>query len=135
MFRSKAARIAALEAAVRDATGIGDWLEAVRVTDEGRVTLIIRADPGDLAASEDRRVGAESAARVVKGVTSAHALLTSERPPERPSVAVPTVQSQPRRVRKGARLSDEALNQGQPASSNALAPIAGISRILAVASA
>ncbi|MEC7291434.1 MAG: Mrp/NBP35 family ATP-binding protein, partial [Pseudomonadota bacterium] len=53
-------------------------------------------------------------------------------PPSNPSLKT---HASPRRVRKGARLSDEALNQGQPQQAARIAPIPGIARILVVASA
>ena len=112
----------------------------MRITEDGRVTLIIEADPSDMERSETRRLEAESRALSVEGVTQVNAVLTAERaagqtPPTTKAAKPLPTHSSPRRVRKGARLSDEALNQGQPQQSSQIAPIPGISRILVVASA
>ncbi len=132
MFRSKAARNAALETAIRKTVGADGWLEAVRIGEEGHVTLVLRADPDDLAAAETRRIEAEQAARTVRGVTGVSTVLTAERaaPPAETPLAPGA-----RRVRKGARLSEEALAQGTTSPAQGIAPVPGISRILAVASA
>lgn len=143
MFRSKTKSSQALEASVRQVLGAPDWLQAVTVTPEGRAVLVIQADPGDMARFEALRLEAESAARGVKGVKEANAILTSERapgatPPARSSSAGIELTPGPstRRVRKGARLSDEALQQGEagPAPST-IPPVEGARRILLVASA
>ncbi|MEL7451917.1 MAG: Mrp/NBP35 family ATP-binding protein [Pseudomonadota bacterium] len=127
MFKPKAARLEALEAAVRSAIGHAEWIETVRVSEQGRATIILRADPDDLAASEARRMEAESAARSVKGIAEAHAALTAER---EPAPATGT-----RRVRKGARLSEDAISQATPEKRDGIAPIPNIKRIIAVTSA
>lgn len=149
MFRRKAKTPQALEAEIRRALGHPDWLEAVTIGSEGRVVLVIKADPDDMARAEAVRMEAESTVRAVKGVSDVDAVLTSERPagdgstPPRPAEPVRKVnllrspqQAAPRRVRKGARLSDEALQQGRP-DGQVQKPdaIEGISRILVVASA
>lgn len=143
MFRSKPKSSQAIETSIREVLGLPDWLQAVTVTPEGRAVLVIQADPGDMARFEALRLEAESAARGVKGVKEANAILTSERAPGAPSPARPAspgIKLNPspstRRVRKGARLSDEALQQGEagPAPS-AIPPVEGARRILVVASA
>ncbi|MEO0785147.1 MAG: P-loop NTPase [Pseudomonadota bacterium] len=143
MFRSKSKSPQGLEAAIRKALGAPDWLQTVTVTPEGRALLVIEADPGDMARFEALRMEAESAARAVPGVADADAILTQERAPgSQIPTSVPerkidlTPNPAPRRVRKGARLSDEALRQGQAETPpNAVEPVPGISRILVVASA
>lgn len=135
MFRSKDAQIAALEAAVRSAIDAEEWLESVQISENGRATLILRADPDDLIASEARRMDAENAARAVKGITDANAILTAERQADAPTLSTTKSTPASRRVRKGARLSDQAMSEGRPTQRTALDPIPGISRIVAVASA
>ncbi len=137
MFKPKAAKVAGLEQAIKDALGAPDWLEFVRVTPEGAASLILKADPNDLKTTESNRIMAESAARNVRGITSVNIALTAERgggeaPHGRP--ASPAPDKGVRRVRKGARLSDEALEQSAPTRA-APANITGISQIIAVASA
>lgn len=140
MLRGKSKTPEALADAIRKALGQPTWLQSVSVGKDGRAMLVIEADPKDLTRFESLRIEAESTARTVKGVTDADAVLTAETqagstPAKR---SLPLTQSPPaatRRVTKGARLSDEALNQGQVSPPNAAAPIPGIQRILVVASA
>ena len=133
MFGSKNKVRQKLEKQVRAALGNPDWLESVTVDDERRVRLVVRADPDDSAAAEARRIEAEGKAELVEGVGEVSTILTAERSPGK---SLPmTRHTPPRRVEKGARLSDEALRQGQPSGAAQIAPIPGISRILVVASA
>ena len=137
MFKPKAAKVAGLEQAIKDALGAPDWLEFVRVTPEGAASLILKADPNDLKTTESQRIMAESAARNVRGITSVNIALTAERGGGEAShgrPAPPAPDTGVRRVRKGARLSDEALEQSAPTRA-APANITGISQIIAVASA
>ena len=127
---------------IREALGAPDWLSGVRVDDSGAVTLIIEADPSDMERAETLKVEAEARAMSIEGVTDVRAVLTAQRapgetPPAPPPASLKTHASSPnaRRVRKGARLSEEAVNQGQPQQAAQIAPIPGISRILVVASA
>ena len=124
---------------IRQALGSPNWLSGVRIDDSGRVTLIIEADPSDMERAETLKIEAESRALSIDGVTDVQAVLTAQR-----SAGETTPQASPaslkthastRRVRKGARLSDEAVNQSQPQQAAQIAPIPGISRILVVASA
>jgi len=143
VFRSKSKSPQGLEAEIRRVLGDPDWLQSVKVASGGRAIIVIEADPGDLERFETHRMEAESAARGVKGISDANAVLTSERAPgQTPAPQAPasridlTPSSAPRRVRKGARLSDEALQQGavRPGSGPA-GKVPGVSRILVVASA
>jgi len=133
MFRKRAAPGARLETAVKQALGDAPWLQSVSATPDGRVVLVIEADPDDLSAAEARRMDAEATARAIEGVSEVSAVLTAERragsesPPPLPTT---------KRVRKGARLSDAALEQGEAQAPRAALPkVAGVSRILVVASA
>ncbi len=138
MFRRKQRQSGNLETRLRDALATPDWLQGVRIREGGAVTLILDGDPEDLEASETRRIEAEARVMNVDGVTDVRAMLTAERPagsspPQSPAPPPPPKPGH-RRVSKGARLSDEAISQGQPGQ----APtdrIPGISRILVVASA
>ncbi|RIJ32532.1 Mrp/NBP35 family ATP-binding protein [Henriciella mobilis] len=136
MFRGKPRQSDKLETAIRRALGEPAWLQGLRIKEDGAVTLIIEADPANMDEAETRRVEAEARAMNVKGVTSAQAMLTAERQPGQPSPAHSEAppRSGSQRVRKGARLSDEAISQGQPGQP-ATGKVPGISRILVVASA
>ncbi len=141
MFWDKKDQKTLSEDAIREALGAPDWLSGVRLDDSGRVTLVIEADPNDLERAETLKIEAEARAMSLDGVTDVNAVLTAQRAPgETPPAAQPAPASlkthaSPRRVRKGARLSDQALSQAQPQQSAQIAPIPGISRILVVASA
>lgn len=139
MFRRKQRQSGSLEQRIRDALGSPDWLQGIRIRDGGVVTLVLDGDPDDLAASETRRIEAEARTMNVDGVSDVRAMLTAERAPgSTPPASRPPHPSPPkpghRRVSKGARLSDEALSEGQPGE-NQTDKIPGISRILVVASA
>ncbi|MCA8902332.1 MAG: Mrp/NBP35 family ATP-binding protein [Hyphomonas sp.] len=143
MFQSKSKARQKLADAITAALGAPDWLESARVDENGRAILVIRADPGDPAGAEALKLAAEGKAGLVPGIEAVSVVLTAERaaPARRhthshgaPDLAL--TPSPKRRVSKGARLSDEALQQGAPQSRAAeVAKIPGISRILVVASA
>lgn len=137
MFRSKEKGQKRLADTVSEALGHPDWLESVTVNDDGDAFIVIAANPENPSASEPRRIEAEGKAVFVPGIRSARVILTAERAP---SPATPTsapsvkLEPSPRRVTKGARLSDEAMQQSSPDTSQ-IKPIPGIARILVVASA
>ncbi|MEO1304397.1 MAG: Mrp/NBP35 family ATP-binding protein [Pseudomonadota bacterium] len=138
MFWDKKERNSLSDATIRAALGTPDWLSGVRIGDEGRVTLIIEADSSDLQTAEARRLEAEALAVQIDGVSEVKSVLTSEAEPgasDPASVPPLATHGASRRVRKGARLSDEALNQGQPEQTAQIPPVPGISRILVIASA
>ncbi|MEO0465300.1 MAG: Mrp/NBP35 family ATP-binding protein [Pseudomonadota bacterium] len=140
MLRGKRKSPEALAKDVETALGSPVWLQGVTVNADGRAVLVIEADPGDLTRFEALRMEAESTARSVKGITEADAVLTATTPPPAPRpTSIPLTPSPPtstRRVKKGARLSDDALGQGQVgAPLSSIDPIAGIKRILVIASA
>lgn len=143
MFWDKKDQKTLSDETIREALGAPDWLSGVRLDESGRVTLIIEADPNDLERAETLKIEAEARAMSLEGVTDVQAVLTAQRAPgSTPPAAQPAPPSanlkthaSPRRVRKGARLSEEAVSQGQPQQSAQIAPIPGISRILVVASA
>ncbi|RIJ21296.1 ATP-binding protein [Henriciella barbarensis] len=143
MFRRKQRQSGSLEDRIRAALGNPDWLQGVRVQDNERVTLILDGDPEDLEASEARRIEAEARVMNVAGVTEVRAMLTAERaagstPQSNAHTHTASSTGEPkpghRRVSKGARLSDDAITQGQPGQPTT-DRIPGISRILVVASA
>ncbi|MEQ9316322.1 MAG: P-loop NTPase [Henriciella sp.] len=135
MFRRKPRQSDQLEARIREALGNPDWLQGIRVKEDGAVTLVLEGDPANMEEAETRRIEAETRAMNVKGVTLARAMLTAERAPGTPHTHVePPAKPGTQRVRKGARLSDAAISQGQPGAP-ATDKIPGISRILVVASA
>ncbi|NQY13969.1 MAG: Mrp/NBP35 family ATP-binding protein [Henriciella sp.] len=141
MFWDKKDRKAVSGATIRSALGDPNWLSGVRIADDGRVTLIIEADPSDMDSAEKIRLEAEAEAMKIEGVTQVDSVLTaqatpgSKAPPQKTSAPDLKTHSAARRPRGGARLSNNAMSQGQPQRSAPLAPIPGISRILVVASA
>ncbi len=130
MFKPKAKRAETLEKSIRAALGDPVWLAGIRLSDGGRVTLVIEADPADLQGAEARRLDAESRVRAVHGVSEVDTVLTARATP-RPETPRP----RPQRIRKGARLSDAALSQGAPGPRPSPPKVDGVARILAVASA
>ncbi|MFN3607703.1 MAG: Mrp/NBP35 family ATP-binding protein [Hyphomonas sp.] len=153
MFGSRQKSREKLAGAVRSALGMPEWLESVTVGEDGRAVLVIRADDSDAATAEARRIEAENAASRIAGIAKVTSVLTAEKAPGAghshahtgtnpvTSRTKPDIQLTPappagmRRVTKGARLSDEAMNQGAPPPATSLRPIPGIARILVVASA
>lgn len=134
MFWDKKERNQLTDATIRTALGAPEWLSGVRIAEDGRVTLIIEADPSDLQRSETLRLEAEAKIARIAGVKTVDTVLTAVADPSAPAPDLPTHPGT-RRVRKGARLSDEALDQSDATRPTAMAPIPGIARILVVASA
>lgn len=141
MFWDRKERKSVTDATIRSALGTPDWLSGVRISDAGIVTLIIEAKSSDLEGAETLRLEAEAKVMQVAGVSEVNSVLTAETPqaataarPPKEAPSLPTHAS-PRRVRKGARLSNEAMNQGQPEAQAQVPSIPGIARILVVASA
>jgi len=137
VFRSKEKGQKRLADTVSEALGHPDWLESVTVNDDGDAFIVIAANPENPSASEPRRIEAEGKAAFVPGIRNVRAILTAERGPA-PAAPTPApsvkLEPSPRRVTKGARLSDEAIQQSSPDTSQ-IKPIPGIARILVVASA
>lgn len=149
MFGSKTPSPQDIEAAIRRALGEPDWLLGVEIAAGGKARLVVAGEAGDPATGEARRLEAESAARGLPEIVEAEAVLApaeadTASQPKLAAGRVNLIQARPatpaasppptRRVRKGARLSDEALRQGDPGGAQA-PQIPGISRILVVASA
>jgi ATP-binding protein involved in chromosome partitioning len=105
--------------------------------------LIIEADPSDMDSAEKIRLEAEAEAMKLDGVSHVDSVLTAQAtpgsnpktPPQKSPTPELKTHAAPRRPRGGARLSNDAISQGQPQRSAPIAPIPGISRILVVASA
>ncbi|WP_353255244.1 Mrp/NBP35 family ATP-binding protein [Hyphomonas sp.] len=149
MFGSKQKTREKLAAAIEEALGRANWLESVSVDDDGRALLVICAEDSDAGVAEHRRIEAENYAARIPGITAVRSVLTAERTPgaghdhkqdhghSHGPAAAPAASPVAglRRVTKGARLSDEAMNQGVPAPAAGLKPVPGIDRILVVASA
>jgi ATP-binding protein involved in chromosome partitioning len=149
MFGSKGKTRQKQADAVMKALGSPAWLESVSVDENGRAVLVIEADPADTAAAEALRMEAEGKAGLVPGIEKVTTVLTAVRHnhSHNPAPVAPKGQPKgrtellnltpsPRRVQKGARLSDEAMQQGAPQrQQGSVAKIPGISRILVVASA
>jgi ATP-binding protein involved in chromosome partitioning len=149
MFGSKGKTRQKQADAVMKALGSPAWLESVSVDENGRAVLVIEADPADTAAAEALRMEAEGKAGLVPGIEKVTTVLTAVRHnhSHNPAPVAPKGQPKgrtellnltpsPRRVQKGARLSDEAMQQGAPQrQQGSVVKIPGISRILVVASA
>lgn len=142
MFGSKQKTREKLAAAITEALGGAAWLESVTVDDAGKALLVIRADEAGAGTAEHRRIEAENYAGRIPGITAVRSILTAERAPghshsqaHADAPARLPLTPAPRRVTKGARLSDEAMTQGAPAPAQAMKPVPGIDRILVVASA
>ncbi|MEL7032494.1 MAG: Mrp/NBP35 family ATP-binding protein [Pseudomonadota bacterium] len=138
MFWDKKDRKPVTDATIRTALGAPEWLSGVRIGEEGRVTLVIEADPSNLEKSEALRLEAEAQAMQVDGVHEVVSVLTAQADasaPKAPPSQGLTTHAGPKRQRSGARLSSAAVSQGQPQQAAQIAPIDGISRILVVASA
>tara|TARA_R110002020_G_scaffold406378_2_gene616454 strand:- start:99573 stop:100724 length:1152 start_codon:yes stop_codon:yes gene_type:complete len=133
VFGSKEKSRRKLAGQVRDALGAPDWLESVDVDESGRAILVLLADPADQAGAEARRIEAEGRAELVPGVRSVTSILTAQVTATAHKHV--KLEPAPRRVSKGARLSDEAMQQGAPTQAGGIPKIAGIDRILVVASA
>jgi ATP-binding protein involved in chromosome partitioning len=141
MFWDKKARKTLSEETIRSTLGNPDWLSGVKLSENGEVTLVIEAYPADMERSETRRIETETRIMSLEGVKDVKSVLTAQQQPgaaarhaHKHSAEAP-VQAGQTRVRKGARLSDEAVNQGNPGGPAQIASITGISRILVVASA
>ena len=135
MFWDKKERKQLSDATIRTALGSPDWLSGVRIGENGQVTLIIETQADDLEAAEAIRIEAEARTLNIAGVKDVRSVLTAEAPQGTASAQPLPTHGSTRRIKKGARLSDEALSQGQPDQTAQIAPIPGISRILVVASA
>lgn len=137
MFWDKKARKTLSEDHLRATLGHPDWLSGVKIAEDKTVTLIIEAGHLDLERAEALRLEAEARTRSLPEVKDVRSVLTAERTaaPSQLSQAEPAAAPGQTRVRKGARLSDQALSQGRADTAAALSPIPGISRILVVASA
>jgi ATP-binding protein involved in chromosome partitioning len=151
MFGSKQKTREKLAGAIKEALGGADWLESVTVDDNGKALRVIRAEPGAADVAEHRRIEAENYAGRIPGITVVRSVLTAEKTAghahahapghthdhghSHAPAPAPSPVAGLRRVTKGARLSDEAMNQGAPAPAQSLKPVPGIDRILVVASA
>ena len=145
MFSSKSKARQKLADAVTKELGTPDWLESVSVDDNGRVILVIRANPGDEAAAEALRVSAEGKAGLVPGVKEVSTVLTAERPAGSAPARRPAPQAgspdlnltpSPPRGARGAPPPAGAKQQGAPQAQQGQVPkVPGIDRILVVASA
>lgn len=141
MFGSKEKQLRKRESLVKIALGSPDWLESVTVDGDGRAILVIKADPRNREAAENLRIEAEGKAEAVEGIMSVTTVLTAEGHSHSPKSSAPKpseLQMRPaqRRVRKGARLSDEAMQQSPiPPKTADISNIPGVKRILVVASA
>lgn len=153
MFGSKQKTREKQAAAISEALGGAEWLESVTVDDAGKALLVIRAEPGAEDIAEHRRIEAENYAARIPGITAVRSVMTAERAAgsarahshdhdhdhahgHTHAPAAPSPVAGLRRVtKKGARLSDEAMNQGALAPAQAMKKVVGIDRILVVASA
>lgn len=156
MFWDRKATKALTEPQIRDLLGDPDWLKGVSFGDEG--ILEVQIDSSTLDDNRAKTLRADlietlSSHKLIRHIiivdrpSKPEKKVSSQKPrhtllstrPQKPTHAHEiAADGQPntmtRRVRKGARLTDEALEQTQPKRS-LVAPIDGIKRIVAVASA
>jgi ATP-binding protein involved in chromosome partitioning len=113
-------------------------VEGIVIADKGAVVATLAIDPADATAAETWRTDAERALAGAKGVQKAQVVLTAQAPAAREAAPAEVAPAEgARRVRRGARLSDEALAQADPAAPtrSQVAKLPGVERIIAVASA
>ena len=79
MFWDKKDQKALDNDSVKAALGDPDWLSGVRIAEDGRVTLIIEADPADMERAETLKIEAESRTMSLDGVSDVQAVLTAQR--------------------------------------------------------
>jgi ATP-binding protein involved in chromosome partitioning len=116
--------------------------QGLAIEPDGRVRFIIEIAPEAASTGAALRQAAESAVAAVRGVTGVSVVLTAHSqapaaapPPARPSAPQGEAIGEVRRVRKGARLSDEAASQTTPRAGAAQIALPGIRAVIAVASA
>lgn len=134
MFRDKKPNKIVSDAVIKDALGDPSWLLGVRIRDGGAVTAVVAADPENEELNEALKAETRERLLNIDGVRTANIVMTAERDPATTSDEPPVAAGQTR-VRKGARLSDDALSQAMVRKDPSNRQIPGISRILAVASA
>lgn len=108
---------------------------------DGRVRFIIEVDPAAPDQGQALRAQAEAAVMAVEGVSAVSVVVTAHSrdagpaAPRAPAPIPAMPEGETRRVRKGARLSDEATAQTSPRAGAAQIALPGIGAIIAVASA
>ncbi len=134
VFGRKAPSQEVFAAALREALGDPGWLVAVRIDSKGRAQIDVSDAGNDAAETASRCARADAAARAVRGVAAVDVAALGP-PPRKVTLIGATPRQERRRVEKGARLSDEALQQGALPPRPVTARIPAIQRILVVASA
>jgi ATP-binding protein involved in chromosome partitioning len=112
----------------RQSLVLAGLIEDVRIDDSQNLLVTIAVPKGQETAALDWQSQANAALAKLEGVGRVLVVLTAHK-----GEAAPTVETT--RVRKGARLSDAAMSQGEAQVSGSVAPISGIKHIIAVASA
>jgi ATP-binding protein involved in chromosome partitioning len=127
---------------VRGPDGLGlsraGLVEDVRLDGQGGVLVTLAIAPDQAGPAARWREAGEAALLAHKGVRKATVVLTAH--VSAPGLAAPAPADSPaepgvRRVRKGARLSEEAVRQGQAEAPAARPGVPGVAAIVAVASA
>jgi ATP-binding protein involved in chromosome partitioning len=114
---------------------LANLIEDVRI-DEGQNLLVTIAVPkGQESAASQWQAGANAALAALDGVGKVLVVLTAHRGEESLTPSVRPSEGPTTRVRKGAKLSDAALEQGKAPAPATLPPITGVKAIIAVASA
>jgi ATP-binding protein involved in chromosome partitioning len=109
---------------------LANLIEDVRIDESQNLLVTIAVPRGQESAATSWQSDANAALATLEGVGKVLVVLTAHRGDAAPPPAPDTT-----RVRKGARLSDAAITQGDAQAPASLAPIAGITHIIAVASA
>ena len=135
MFRDKKPNKIVSDDVIKDALGHPSWLLGIRIRAGGTVTVVVAADPENEEVNDALQAETRERLLNVEGVKKANIVMTAERDPAATIADEPPLEAGQARVRKGARLSDDALSQAMVRKDPSTRQIPGISRILAVASA
>ncbi len=110
---------------------LANLIEDVRIDKEQNVLITIAVPKGEESAAIGWQSQSNAALTNLEGIGKVLVVLTAHKSGEdSPSPAPDTT-----RVRKGARLSDAAISQGDTSAPATIAPITGIKHIIAIASA
>jgi ATP-binding protein involved in chromosome partitioning len=109
---------------------LANLIEDVRIDESQNLLVTIAVPKGQESAATRWQSQSSAALAGLEGVGKVLVVLTAHRGDIEPPQAPDTT-----RVRKGARLSDAAISQGDAQAPSSLTPIAGIKHIIAVASA
>lgn len=114
---------------------LANLIEDVLIDKDQNVLVTIAVPKGEESAASLWQARSNAALADINGIGKVTVVLTAHRDGESAPPPLPTAGPDATRVRKGARLSDAAIEQGKAQASAKLAPIGGIKSIIAIASA